>query len=277
MAEEAGFAESIFNGMSSVIESEAAAFGGLVDTIVKFDVVASCGDALDIFTAAGSALITLFFCMEIFSYASAIDFNNTGIEGAMKIAMKLIVAQVIVSQVGNVVNLVSGLFKSAALTSYGEVFSGISESFAAAATTGEMDGGILGMNYICMAILLFFVAAVLFVLFGMIITTVLGVVFETGILTAISPVALSTLVNSQTRQTGIAFIKNFAAVSMQWGVLSICFIIFKNISTGLTISFADGGGFLAHIMRFATPLLSVVMLAVSISKASDITKRALGG
>ena len=131
-----------------------------------------------------------------------------------------------------------------------------------------------------MSFLLLIVSVVLFILFSMIVITMLGVVFETAILVAVSPVALSTLVNSQARSAGISFIKNFAAVSMQWGVLSVCFLAYTKISTGITLSFADHcttGGLLINIMQFATPLLCVVMLAVTVSKASEVTKRALGG
>lgn len=32
-----------------------------------------------------------------------------------------------------------------------------------------------------------------------------------------------------------------------------------------------------HIFKYATPVLSVVMLAITVAKSSEITKRALGG
>ena len=276
MAEPSG-AQKFFESAVSVIESEAEGFAGVLDAMVSFDVVSQCGTALDIFTAAGSALMTLFFCMEAFSYCAGIDFNG-GIEGALKIAMKLIVSQLIVSNTGKIVGAVLELFRSVTCDSYATAFSGISTSFTTAATVGEMDGGVLDINYICMGVLLFLVVAVLFILFSLIVITMLGVVFETGVLVAISPVALSTLVNSQARSTGIAFIKNFAAVSMQWGVLSICFLVYTKVSTGLVLSFADvSDSMLGQIMRFSTPLLSVVILAVMVSKASEMTKRALGG
>lgn len=272
--------QKAFEDATNIIQKEADGFSQVLDVIVNFDVVSECGTAIDVFTAAGTALMALFFCMEAFTYCAAVDFNG-GIEGALRIAMKLIVSEIIIQNTGNIVGAISGIFRSVSLTSYSEAFSGISSSFAAAATGGgTVDGGMLDLNYICLAFLLFIIAAILFILFSMIVITMLGVVFETGILVAISPVALSTLVNSQARQTGIAFIKNFAAVSMQWGVLSICFLAYTKISTGLTLSFVDectSGGLLIHIMQFATPLLCVVMLAVTVSKASEITKRALGG
>ncbi|MBQ6943512.1 MAG: hypothetical protein IJN43_04195 [Ruminococcus sp.] len=276
MAEPSG-AQKFFEAAVSVIESEAEGFAGVLDAMVSFDVVSQCGSALDVFTAAGSALLTLFFCMEAFTYCASIDFNG-GIEGALRIAMKLIVSQLIVSNTGNIVGAVSELFRSVTCDSYSTAFSGISTAFTTAATAGEMDGGVLDINYICMGVLLFLVVAILFILFSLIVITMLGVVFETGVLIAISPVALSTLVNSQARSTGITFIKNFAAVSMQWGVLSVCFLVYTQVSNGLVLSFADvSDSMLGQIMRFATPLLSVIMLAVMVSKASEMTKRALGG
>ena len=272
--------QKAFEQAVGIIQKEADGFSQVLDTLVSFDVVSECGTAIDVFTAAGTALMALFFCMEAFTYCAAIDFNG-GIEGALRIAMKLIVSEIIIQNTGNIVGAISEIFRSVSLTSYTEAFSGISNAFQEATTAnGSVDGGLLDLNYICLAFLLLIVAAVLFILFSMIVVTMLGVVFETGILVAISPVALSTLVNSQARSAGIAFIKNFAAVSMQWGVLSICFLAYTKISTGLTVSFmdnTDGGGLLVHIMQFATPLLSVVMLAVTVSKASEITKRALGG
>lgn len=276
---EPSFWQQAFEDAVGIIETEADGFASVLDVLVNFDVVSQCGTALDVFTAAGTALMALFFCMEAFSYCAAVDFNG-GIEGALRIAMKLVVSELIIQNTGNIVGAVSEIFKSVSLTSYTEAFSGISAAFAAAATAGDVDGGLLDINYICMAFLLLVVAVVLFILFSMVVITMLGVVFETAILVAISPVALSTLVNSQARSAGISFIKNFAAVSMQWGVLSICFLAYNKISTGLTLSFADScttGGLLINIMQFATPLLCVVMLAVTVSKASEITKRALGG
>ena len=235
------------------------------------------GTAINVFEAAGTALLTLFFAMEAFTYCANIDFHG-GIEGAIRIAMKLVVSALIVQNVDNIVGAVSGLLKQT--VDFSSSFSNISSSFAAAATANTIDPGTLDINYICMSFILLILIILMFVMYSLIVVIMLGVVFETAILTAISPVALSTLVNSQARSTGISFIKNFAAVSMQWGVLAICFEAFNTISTSLTLDFASGlagDGLLANIMQYATPVLCVIMLAVTVSKASEITKRALGG
>ena len=121
--------QDLFEGLEQIIQAEADGFASVLNTLVSFDVVSQCSTAMGIFTAAGSALLTLFFCMEAFTYCANIDFNG-GIEGALRIAMKLVVSQLIVQNTGKVVGIISGLFKSVSLTSYTEAFSGISSAFS---------------------------------------------------------------------------------------------------------------------------------------------------
>lgn len=274
---EPSFWETAFTEAQELLQTEADGFANVIQTISGFDATTSMGTAINVFEAAGTALLTLFFAMEAFTYCANIDFHG-GIEGAIRIAMKLVVSALIVQNVDNIVGAVSGLLKQT--VDFSSAFSNISSSFAAAATANTIDPGTLDINYICMSFILLILIILMFVMYSLIVISMLGVVFETAILTAISPVALSTLVNSQARSTGISFIKNFAAVSMQWGVLAICFEAFNAISNNLTLDFASGlagDGLLANIMQYATPVLCVIMLAVTVSKASEITKRALGG
>ena len=274
---EPSFWETAFTEAQELLQTEADGFANVIQTISSFDATTSMGTAINVFEAAGTALLTLFFAMEAFTYCANIDFHG-GIEGAIRIAMKLVVSALIVQNVDNIVGAVSGLLKQT--VDFSSSFSNISSSFAAAATANTIDPGTLDINYICMSFILLILIILMFVMYSLIVVSMLGVVFETAILTAISPVALSTLVNSQARSTGISFIKNFAAVSMQWGVLAICFEAFNTISTSLTLDFASGlagDGLLANIMQYATPVLCVIMLAITVSKASEITKRALGG
>lgn len=274
---EPSFWETAFTEAQELLQTEADGFANVIQTISSFDATTSMGTAINVFEAAGTALLTLFFAMEAFTYCANIDFHG-GIEGAIRIAMKLVVSALIVQNVDNIVGAVSGLLKQN--VDFSSSFSNISSSFAAAATANTIDPGTLDINYICMSFILLILIILMFVMYSLIVVSMLGVVFETAVLTAISPVALSTLVNSQARSTGISFIKNFAAVSMQWGVLAICFEAFNAISNNLTLDFASGlagDGLLANIMQYATPVLCVIMLAVTVSKASEITKRALGG
>ena len=275
---ESSFFQVAFEEAQNLLQTEADGFAAVVQSIAGFEIVSQAGDAISIFEGAGTALLTLFFCMEAFTYCANIDFHG-GIEGAIRVAMKLVVSALIVQNVDNVVGIISGLFKSE--VDFASAFGGIGAAFGDAMNQGTpLEGGLLDINYIVLTLLYVIIIILMFVMFSLIVITVLGIVFETAILTAISPVALATLVNTQARSAGISFIKNFAAVSMQWGVLAICFKAYTLISANLTLDFSaglDGAGLLMHIFKYATPVLSVVMLAVTVAKSGDITKRALGG
>lgn len=275
---EPSFFETAFEEAQNLLQTEADGFAAVLQSIAGFDVTTQAGEAISIFEGAGTALLTLFFCMEAFTFCASIDFNG-GIEGAIRVAMKLVISALIVQNVDNVVGIISGLFRSE--VDFASAFDGIGSAFGSAMTEGSpLEGGLLDINYIILTLLYVIIIILMFVMFSLITVTVLGIVFETAILTAISPVALSTLVNSQARSAGISFIKNFAAVSMQWGVLAICFKAYTMISANLTLDFSaglNGAGLLMHIFKYATPVLSVVMLAITVAKSSDITKRALGG
>ena len=275
---ESSFFQVAFEEAQNLLQTEADGFAAVLQSIAGFDIVSQAGDAISIFEGAGTALLTLFFCMEAFTYCANIDFHG-GIEGAIRVAMKLVVSALIVQNVDNVVGIISGLFKSE--VDFASAFGGIGAAFGDAMNQGTpLEGGLLDINYIVLTLLYVIIIILMFVMFSLIVITVLGIVFETAILTAISPVALATLVNTQARSAGISFIKNFAAVSMQWGVLAICFKAYTLISSNPTLDFSaglDGAGLLMHIFKYATPVLSVVMLAVTVAKSSDITKRALGG
>ena len=272
------FFEIAFEEAQNLLQTEADGFAAVLQSLAGFDIVSQAGTAISVFEGAGTALLTLFFCMEAFTYCASIDFNG-GIEGAIRVAMKLVVSALIVQNVDNVIGLVSGLLRSE--VDFSGAFAGIGASFGNAMNQGTpLEGGLLDINYIILTLLYVIIIILMFVMFSLIVVSVLGTVFETAILTAISPVALATLVNSQARSTGIAFIKNFAAVSMQWGVLAICFNAYSLISSSLVMDFSsglDGAGLLMHIFKYATPVLSVVMLAITVAKSSEITKRALGG
>lgn len=121
--------EGFYNDILELIGSEAGGFGQVIDTLVNFDATGNASTAITVFKAVGAALTTLFLCMEVFSYCSAIDFNG-GIEGALKVAMKLVVCQLIVQNVNNISGLVAGLFKGLAKESYSDTFKVIGESFA---------------------------------------------------------------------------------------------------------------------------------------------------
>lgn len=56
--------QKAFEEATKIIQKEADGFSQVLDVLVGFDVVSECGTAIDVFTAAGTALMALFFCME---------------------------------------------------------------------------------------------------------------------------------------------------------------------------------------------------------------------
>ena len=199
------FFEIAFEEAQNLLQTEADGFAAVLQSLAGFDIVSQAGDAISIFEGAGTALLTLFFCMEAFTYCASIDFNG-GIEGAIRVAMKLVVSALIVQNVDNIVGIISGLFRSE--VDFASAFDGIGAAFGDAMNQGTpLEGGLLDINYIVLTLLYVIIIILMFVMFSLIVVTVLGVVFETAILTAISPVALATLVNTQARSAGISFIK----------------------------------------------------------------------
>lgn len=276
---EPSFGENFLKEAQSLLQTEVNAFAAVLDTIAGYNVE---GEVIEVFQGAGAALLTLFFCMEAFTYCAQIDFNG-GIEGAIRIGMKLVVSALIIQNVPNVVGAVAGILKCD--VNFAESVGGIGEQFGKSMVdTSNFEGGPLDIYCILLGLIYVVIIILMFVMLMMITLTVFGVVFETAILTAISSVALSTLVNTQARSTGISFIKNFAAVSMQWGVLAVCLQAYCKVSEGIQEQFTSrlteglsDNGIMIYIMNGATPVICLVMLAITVSKASDITKRALGG
>ena len=55
--------QDLFEGLEQIIQAEADGFANVLTKLVSYDVVSECSTALGIFTAARSALLTLFFGM----------------------------------------------------------------------------------------------------------------------------------------------------------------------------------------------------------------------
>lgn len=268
------------NNLKEYITNTAESFGGIADTLLSIDVTSIDGVS-DTFTIVGASLTTLFLVMELFTYCIQVDFHG-GIETGIRIAMKLVVCELIIENTGSIVGIISGMFKNVADASMTESFTMISGKFSEAALVSyEIEEGVFSINLILVTVILFIIWIALFAIFSYVILSLFGLVFETGVLVAVSPVALSTLVNATARSTAISFIKDFAAVSMQWSVIGVCCKVFSSalpiIIEGLQYFIISGGNSLiAQIMQYSAPLLSAIVFAVTIAKSSEITKRALG-
>lgn len=138
------FFEIAFEEAQNLLQTEADGFAAVLQSLAGFDIVSQAGDAISIFEGAGTALLTLFFCMEAFTYCASIDFNG-GIEGAIRVAMKLVVSALIVQNVDNIVGIISGLFRSE--VDFASAFDGIGAAFGDAMNQGTpLEGGLLDIN-----------------------------------------------------------------------------------------------------------------------------------
>ena len=266
--------EKAYNLITNAINSLGTTFAGIFDILLSFNFADTT--AMGVFTAAGSTLASLFFALELFAYLTNFDFH-AGIETVIKFAMKLVCYQMLISACPTICSAITDLFKRNVFG--GDNFRVFDGLFTEAAD--PFDAGVFGMNYlgaVLPTLILFFVV---FILYMLLTVKLVSIIFETAILQAMSPVALSTLFYSQSRSAGIAFIKNFAAVSMQWGVLLVCFKAFAALRPSIEGAFvppaASDAPFINYIMRSLTPILLLVCLVTSVSKLCDLTKRALGG
>ena len=64
------FFEIAFEEAQNLLQTEADGFAAVLQSLAGFDIVSQAGDAISIFEGAGTALLTLFFCMEAFTYAA---------------------------------------------------------------------------------------------------------------------------------------------------------------------------------------------------------------
>jgi len=236
------------------------------------------------FTAAGATLTTLFLVMEISTFAFNINFKD-GLESGIRLAMKTVLYLILIENVPNATAIITEIFQNIGGTSFSDSFTEVVKPYTtiAAVNADTLKAGTLNINLIFLDIMIVVALLISLVLFILILISMAGLVFETAILTVISPVAVCTLINTQARSTGIAFLKNFAAVNMQWGLYSVCFNVFGELYSefDLTNEFAElvgtssGGASVA--LQCMTPLFAMALLCVSISKVGDFAKRALGG
>lgn len=270
------------NGLLKALEGWGRIFGNVADNLSEITVDVSKSTIATALTGIGTGLVTFFMILEIITYCFNVDFH-AGFESAMKIGVKTVLMYIIVENCMDAGNAVIGVFKFDKNLNFTLAFSTIANPLK------DMFNNITpSENFIMKAlepyiygIILVFLFLVLTVLFSMIIISLIGIVMETTILTTIAPVACATLVNTQVRQTGISALKNLAAISLQWSVISISFTVYDKVATAVqaadieSLNISDIG-ILNPILQIAPTLLCMAGLAAMISKSGEITRRALG-
>lgn len=280
LAAESDFATDhpVLNWLCNVISSISGSFGTVAQSLYQANISADGSDIANAMEAVGTGLMTFFMVLEIVTFCFNVDFH-AGFESGLKIAVKTTLLYIIMENCMSAADAVVGVFKSSSEIDFTEEFKKIGEAMKMTAAAADIPSGIEGfVTGLVYGLALVVVIVILIVVLTMLIISMIGLVAETALLTAISPIACATLVNSQLRQTGIGFLKNLAAVSMQWGVLALCFTLFEKISPFIaTLDFATGAPtFVGSVVSMLAPIISLVALQAMISKSGDITKRALG-
>lgn len=275
------------NGMLEAMGGLGAAFGNIANEMSNLSVDIAKSDIAIALEGIAAGLLSFFMILEIITYCFNVDFH-AGFESAMKIGVRTILMFIIVENSPKAVNAVIEIFKLNNSLNFSTAFGKVADPLNNMFSGIEFSKGIIMKHIepIIYGIILVFVFIALVILFSMIIISLVGIVMETTILTAVSPVACSTLVNSQVRQTGISALKNLAAVSLQWSVISLSFTVYEKVAEKVnTIDFSalnaagaanPATAALGKILQILPPFLCMAALAAMISKSGEITRRALG-
>ena len=236
-------------------------------------------------TSVGVSLTALFFCLEMFSQLA--QFRVERIEDAIRIAMKFIVAKIIIENTAGISDGIYKIFRIATLGGIQDACDDIG-SVLSQIIIDSNAGGMLGIGYLLLFLGLGGIAVVILIMFFKIAITFVGISFEIGIHQAVAPIALSTLCNDIARPTGIAFIKSYAAACLQMVVMAAIFSVFgqtlfmlQKIDLAKYSQFSDGGktfslGIFSALIQYIAPLICTIALSKAIKIASDLTKRMFG-
>lgn len=259
----------------SWIEKMFTGFSTVLDSLLNMNIDIPADAAI---TSMGVTLASMFFAMEIFSQMA--QFRVDRIEEAIKIAMKFVVAKIIIENSSGIVNGIRGLMGLATGSSFSDALNGIL-GIIKSTTSETIDGGMFGIGYFVANIFLNIMYGVFFIVLVSIVVSIVGIFVEIALHQAIAPIALSTLCNDISRSTGIAFIKSFAAICLQLTIINAAMEAFSIIFPELEklnfkpASGADSGMF-GSIIQLLIPLVSLIALSKAIKSSSDITKRMLG-
>lgn len=191
-------------------------------------------------------LVTLFFMMEFFK--KSFDLQWVKWENLLMFAVKVIFAKMIVDNTMNIMSFIFSAFSAVATTvadNIGDYTNSFADGFLKVGapddivgnflTSSEIDyykndGGFLGFGRLLKEIELM-IPLTLIQLVLLVAEVIIFVrIFEIIIYTMISPIPLSTFIGDETRQIGINFIKNYAAVCLQGLVLITIFIAYNQLS-----------------------------------------------
>jgi hypothetical protein len=259
-------------GISAIIDF----FVEVFELLFSYEMTITVSSAV---TTAAVSLATLFFVMQFFSELAA--FRMDRIEEAIRLAMKVIVAKIILENSTVIAEMIYEMFWGLSKETFALSLFDISSNITT--ITPPPDEGIFGINNIIALFTIYIPTFVItVVMLASFVLTIAGIFFEVQIHATLAPIALSTLVNDTTRSTGISFIKSYAATCLQLTVIAMCLYVFHNLTSYLNGALNTLLGevadyiFIKPIVDCIAPLLMFVCLSTAVKKAGDLTRRMFG-
>lgn len=258
---------------------------GVLDLVKNIDILSEGAKVSVVVSTAATTIATLLVVIEMCTQAMGFHFDD--INDAVRFVFKVVVYKIIIENSSKIVKLVYGMFMtSSAWTGISDGFNGVSLRFniVASEIVGEFnklvtaDNSFIGIEPFLVGIILFLTSLVVVVLCINIIASISGLIFELCINVAIAPVPIATLVNSQTRQIGINFIKGFAGNCLTLTMYTICFNVYGQISINVATAFQpllSSGSKMATVGLVIPEIVGLVLLVVAIKNVGTMINKVL--
>lgn len=256
----------------------------IIDILSKVTIQDYGADVKPMITAAAATIATLLVVIELCTHAMGFHFDD--INDAVRFLFKVIVYKIIIENSGKIVDLVYGLFINdtawqnlkSGLTTVQHRFEIGSAAMVSVFNTLDDDWA-MGLKKFFFALLFLGFAVVMGVILIKILAAMAGLLFELAINIAVAPVPVATLVNSQSRQIGISFIKNFAGNCLTLSMYSICFAIYGALCHDLS-SVLYGNAFPETTAGEAWSVIAglvigVVLLSTAVNNVSNMMSKVL--
>lgn len=258
---------------------------GVLSGLDSIPILNNGSAASNIISSAATTIATLLVVIELCTQAMGFHFDD--INDAVRFAFKVVVYKIIIENSSKIVNMVYNMFiDSSAWSGVSSGFTSIGVRFENAATKitkefdafSKNDNSFLGFDSLLVGFFLLAASIIAVILCVNIIASIAGLIFELCINVAIAPVPIATLVNSQTRQIGINFIKGFAGNCLTLSMYTICFTVYSGIADNIGSSFGTllkTGAKFSTVGVFIPEIVGLVLLYVAIKNVGTMINKVL--
>lgn len=243
-------------------------------------------DVAAMISAAATTVATILVVIELCTQAMGFHFED--INDAVRFVFKVVVYKIIIENSSKIVSMVYGMFmNTGAWDGIAGALSGINTRFTDTVKKNietyyiefaNNDDSFLGINQLIVSLALVGAVIIVIIICVNIITSIAGLMFELCIDVAIAPVPIATLVNSQTRQIGINFIKGFAGNCLTLTMYTICFIVYGKLVGGISSGFS---GLISNTSVFSSigiilpEIVGLLLLSVAIKNVGNMISKVL--